>query len=520
MAPTGALSNGVSPATYIAHDGMPEGAPAFSTARAARLIAIALGLTIYVALGAASTIIFPPLGIAFLVPIVLAIIVVAPPSKAVPRKLVFALMLVGAFLLPLWPSYVFIKLGPMPSLTPSRLVFYIVSALWAYDMTFSPWRRAQFILAVKKSRAVTGLFFALFALGLLSLPFAEGRAIAAPEFFRQSMIWLLPFCATITYCRRQREFVALLKAATLAAIIVALIAISELATGQLLASALAPLVGDDAEWLRNVQSLKIRDGVFRAQATHTHPLSLGEHLSFAAPFAAAFFFSARGTRGRLFWFASLMAIGVAAIATNSRAAVLVMALSLGAMGALLAWRALRRASASRWRPLAGLAILACIIASPVAIIGAAGVIAGKGGVSASNSTQSRIDQIEMALPKIMKRPIGGYGTGRAARVLGYWGRTLTLDNFYLSLALDLGVPGPMTFLAMLAAWAFAAMKRSSAAHPHLGVIYVACFASAMSFALDRAIISLTGNLAIIYLMMAAFAGASVTFSRRRARNRL
>ncbi|OGT59388.1 MAG: hypothetical protein A3E01_08600 [Gammaproteobacteria bacterium RIFCSPHIGHO2_12_FULL_63_22] len=493
--------------------------PFFALARLARPAGYFTALTLYVAVGAAATIIFPPLGVVFLLPVAFAIIAVAPPLKAVPRKLVFTLLLVGALLLPLWPSYLFIKLGPTPALTPSRLVFYMVSALWAYDMTFSPLRRAQFIYAVRKSGAVAGLFFALFALGFLSLPFAEGRAVAAPEFFRQAMIWLAPFCATITYCRRQREFVALIKAATIAAVIVALIAIGEFATRQLLANALAPLVGDDAEWLRNVQALKTRDGVFRAQSTHTHPLSLGEHLSFAAPFAAAFFFSARTMRGRMIWFASLAAIVAAAIATNSRAAAIVLVLSLGAMALMLAWRALRRTSASHWRPLAGLAILACVVVSPVAVVGVAGVIAGKGGVSASNSTQSRIDQIEMALPKIMKRPIGGYGTGRAARVLGYWGRTLTLDNFYLSLALDLGLPGPLTFLAMLAAWAFAALKRSGAAHPHLGVLYLACAASAISFALDRAIISLTGNLAIVYFMMAAFAGASVTFSRRRCRNR-
>ena len=40
-----------------------------------------------------------------------------------------------------------------------------------------------------------------------------------------------------------------------------------------------------------------------------------------------------------------------------------------------------------------------------------------------------------------------------------------------------------------------------------------------SVAIGRTIISQTGNLAILYVMVAAFAGASVTLSRRRWRNK-
>lgn len=511
MAPLGPLSKGVSIAI--------NKAPAISLAAASRAAGVALALTAYIALAAAALIVYPPLGAAFLAPVAIAIIAVAPAARAAPKKLVFALMLLAAALLPLWPSYIFFKVGSLPALTPPRILICAVSALWAYDMTFSPWRRAQFLLAVKRSRVVTGLFFALFALGFLSLPFSEGRSIAIPEFARQSFIWLVPYCAVLTYCRRQREFAAVMKAFTIGAIPTALIAAAEFASHRLLANILSPFIADDAEWLRSVQEIKIRDGAFRAQSTHTHPLSLGEHLAFAAPFAVAFLLNARCFSSRALWGAAFMTFAMAAIATNSRGAVIILVLSIVAMTALLVFRAIKRASASRWRPLAGLACAIGIVASPVAAVSAYDAVIGKGGVSAANSTQSRIDQLEMAWPKIMKRPVGGYGSGRSARVLGYWGRMLTLDNYYLSLALDLGLPGALTFLAMMIAWGLAALKRSAIAHPHLGVIYLACFASAFSIAISRSIISQTGNLSIIFMMMAVFAGASVTFSRRRARNR-
>ncbi len=492
----------------------------FSLARAAKVTGLAVGLTLYAALASAATIIFPLLGAAFLLPLAIGIIAVAPPSKAVPRKLAISLLVVAAILLPLWPAYILLKFGSLPALTPPRLALYAVSALWAYDMTFSPWRRAQFVFAWRKSGAVTALFFTLFVLGVLSLPFSEGRSISIPEYVRQVIIWLVPFCAILTYCRRQRDFVLLIRVLTIAAVPVALIAIAEFASQELLANILSPFIADDAEWLRNAQALKIRDGAMRAQATHTHPLSLGEYLAFTAPFAAAFAVSAKTIVRRALWAGALLIIAAAAVSTDSRGAMIVIVVSLGAMSALLASRWLKRASASRWRPLAGLVFMLVVAATPIAAISAYGAVAGLGSISASNSTQSRLDQIEMAWPKIMKRPVGGYGTGRATRVLGYWGRMLTLDNYYLSLALDLGIPGPLTFLAMLGAWGATSFRRSMQSQTQLGVIYLACFASAASIAVGRTIISQTGNLAIIYFMMAAFAGASVTFSRRRSRNKI
>lgn len=494
-------------------------APAFTLARAARVAGFAAGLTLYAALASAATIIYPPLGIAFLAPVAVAIVAVAPRVKASPSGLAMALLLLAAFLFPIWPVYLFLKLGPLPILTPPRLALYAVSALWAYDMTFSPHRRGQFLHAVKKSGAVSAIVFLLFLLGLLSLPLAQGKSIAVPEFFRQTIIWLVPYCAVLTYCRRQRDFIRLMQAMTLGAFIVAIIAISEAASRRLLADLLSPFIADNAEWLQNVQTAKVRDGIFRAQATHSHPLSLGEHLAFAAPFAVAFFLRARLIGGCIFWGAAFAAIAFGAVASNSRGAMLVMAISIAAMTALLAYRFLKRAAASRWRPLAGLIVLACVVVSPVAAVGAHWIVSGKAGQSAANSTQSRVDQIEMAWPKIKARPVLGYGSGRSARIVGYWGRTLTLDNYYLTLALDLGLPGPLAFAAMLFAWGSASLKRSRCAHPSLGVVYVACFAAAVSIFISRSIASQTGNLTLIYMMLAAFAGASVTFSRRRGRNR-
>ncbi|MCA8890163.1 MAG: hypothetical protein KDA46_15110, partial [Parvularculaceae bacterium] len=245
----------------------------------------AAGLTLYAALAAATAIILPVAAPVFLAPIAIAIIAAAPQGRAVPQRLAISLVMLAAFLLPVWPVYLHLKIGPAPIITPTRLVMYALTALWAYDLTFSSLRRGQFAFAVRRSRWITGFVFALFGLGLLSLPMAEGRSISIPEFFRHVIIWLLPYCAVLTYVRRQRDMVLALKVFAIGGFIVAAIALAEAASGQLLAHLLSPFIDNSAEWLRNTQAQKIRDGVFRAQSSHTHPLSLGEHLALTAPLA-------------------------------------------------------------------------------------------------------------------------------------------------------------------------------------------------------------------------------------------
>lgn len=487
----------------------------FSPAAAEKAAALTLAFSLYVAIAAAATIIYPPLGVLFLFPVLVAIALVAPTARAAPRGLAFNLILVACVLLAVWPVYIFVKLGPSPILTPPRLVLYVVSAMWLYDMAVSPYRRAQFALAIRKSGSTAKTVFLFFLLGLISLPLAEGRALAIPEFFRQAMIWLLPFCAVMTYCRRQRDFVLILKATTIGAIIVAGIAIAEVASGQLMANVLSPFISGDGEWLQNVQEQKIRDGIFRAQASHTHPLSLGEHMALAAPFAFAFWLSAKGKRARWLWGAGLALILLGAVATNARGAGLGMAASMIAMTAILAVRFLRSRRAYRFRPVAGLVAALALLSAPVVGAGVYAVVSGKGGLSASNSTQARFDQIEQAWPKIMKRPVLGHGPGRANRVLGFWGTGLTIDNYYLSLMLDYGLPGPLAFLAMLAAFGINGARRAASSPAAMRLFYLACLASAAAIAISRTVSSLSGNLTIIFVLIAAFAGASVTAKRRK-----
>ncbi|MGF1545093.1 MAG: O-antigen ligase family protein, partial [Parvularculaceae bacterium] len=320
-----------------------------------------------------------------------------------------------------------------------------------------------------------------------------------------------------TYLRTHRELLNLMKWALAGAIVSAGIAVMEFGTGTLMASVLSPLIPANAEWLRTAQAQKIPDGVFRAQANHTHPLSLGEFLAMCAPFAVGFAIAAKRGFPRAFWAAAFLLIVAGSLATSSRAALLSLIVALGAMGAILLHRAQQRPRLARFRPMIGLAACAVILVSPVMAVGAMALIGGSGGQSASNSTEARVEQIKQAWPKILKRPVLGYGVGRAARILGFWGRGLTIDNYYLSLALELGLLGPLVFLSIFIGLAVVAGKRSARGDPEIRYLYMAFVASAVSLLVTRSVISLTGNLGVIFVLLGAFAGAGVRDAAARRR---
>ena len=363
------------------------------------MIACALAVfTVYLMVAAFSTVVFPAAFLLFLAPFGLLILIAVPQGRAMPKPLIMVLLYAGVAMLPLWPVYIHLKLGPLPIITPPRLILYALSAIWMIDMLSSPLRRGHFIVGLKRGGAVSFLVLALFGVSFLSVPMAEGRSLAGQEFFRQAIIWLIPFCIAVTYVRRQREFTRIILILTVAAVINAGIATLERLTGTLLASILSPFITGSGEWLQIVEAQKIRDGVFRAQGTHTHPLSLGEYVAFAAPFATVFMLQAKALRPKLLWAAGVVLLMAGAWATSSRGANLAITISFIATAALLIQRAIRKGIPVHRAPLLGFFILCAIVVAPVGFVGVEKMISGDGGTSTTNSSQARLDQIELAWP--------------------------------------------------------------------------------------------------------------------------
>jgi O-antigen ligase len=460
----------------------------------------------YVFVTAVISTVFPPFIVLAIAPAIPLVMWLAPEMPAVPRHIARRLIYIGALLMPLWPLYLHIKLGPLPIITPTRIMFYAVTFIWLYEMSCVRWRRQQFIAAAKRLWPVFLLVCLLFLQKAVSVPLALGKGIAAKEFFRETMIWFLPFMAVLTYVDRREMLDRIITLMIAGSAIVALIAIAEFATQTHLARLLAPIIGD-ASWLQIAVESKIRDGDFRAQSVHTHPLSLGEHLAMIIPFVMYKIYRDGALAQRLIYCGLFVVFLAALMMSNSRGAIIGGGLAIFGTFFLLLTIWIKRPRNMFLRPLAGFIMAAMVVVAPV--VGAAGyrLTTGTEGSAAARSSQSRITQIENALPKIMKRPLTGYGNGRAARVLGYYGANLSIDNYYLNLALDLGLPGPLLFLGIFGSlgWICWRWGMRLGEDPYAG-LYMAMAGMIVAFAVTRSILSITANIEIFLLIAAAVIG--------------
>ena len=124
--------------------------------------------------------------------------------------------------------------------------------------------------------------------------------------------------------------------------------------------------------------------------------------------------------------------------------------------------------------------------------------------------------MEFAWPKMLQRPVLGWGTGRSVKILGWYGATLSIDNYYLNLGLELGFPGPIVFLAGFIALAATGLRWGlrDVRDPYSG-LYFAFAGLAICFAITRMILSITTNIELFMVLTAAFIGAAQPQRRNR-----
>jgi O-antigen ligase len=127
-----------------------------------------------------------------------------------------------------------------------------------------------------------------------------------------------------------------------------------------------------------------------------------------------------------------------------------------------------------------------------------------GGGSTTYSNQARIDQLHSGIPKILNRPVG-YGAGQGADELGYvnLAGTMTIDNYYLLIALEYGILGFILYYGAIALVIYHAAKHSLLREPesreHTFLIPVAISLSV--FFIIKSIFSQMGNHTLQFMMI-------------------
>jgi len=389
------------------------------------------------------------------------------PRIAMPRPLVaareqsdrswlFLVVLALLFFYPVWPVFIEKKIGPLPSLTPQKVLNYLLIGMVLLQAAFDRNFTKRFFLRLDAARGLVGCLVAYFAWRLLAVAFSI-QPFYAFKFFQYDLLTTaLLFTAVVAALPERINLKWVYQAMFAAVAVVTALAIAEGIAGKNLLERF-----QDSQQLTLALIDKIRDGERRAQSVFASPLMLAQFCSVLLPFLWVAF---RRPSSKLAatLIALLMAGCLAGIYLSRTRSALVVVLLAGGLALFFAWRRFmsdrRRNGVLRLAMgfYGGLCILLSGVVVVWALLGMArGLsikqVVGFGDRSVTlyqGGSDARVTQLKMAWPKIVESPLVGYGDNIGGYKVGFVGSDgmLTLDSYLLRQTVDSGVPSLLFLL--------------------------------------------------------------------------
>jgi len=461
--------------------------------------------------GATFALVAPLMMVPLLIPLVLALAVIIwalPESRTMPVKSMTVLFFAFLTAQVLWPNYLAISLPGTPWITMNRLIGAPMFLILIYSISTSSMARKILSETELTSNIIrlSFVFFILIQFASLGMSATIGESmnrLVAAQLNSTSILLV----AIIVFQKRpaRRAFAYFVWSS---AIVATLIGIAEWKTRHILWAGHIPsfLHIDDEKLQAYLQGgHRAFTNIYRPQSTSTTSLGFGELLALTAPFVIYFLDAAEAWTTRLLAVASLVVMFFGIYVADARSGMIGFSLGLLSYGLVVGIRLWR----TRRESLFGIAIslsYPALLAAAVAASFMFHAIRVKiwGGGAQAGSTEARVTQMHMGLPLIAKNPLG-YGIGRSGVVLNYRlpSGQLTVDNYYLTLALDHGVLGLAAFVTfVVAAMALAGRMVLRSKLPSLdNRIYLAIFQSLMAFFIIKSVFSQQDNHPIIFMIV-------------------
>lgn len=377
-----------------------------------------------------------------------------PDTDRAPTGPIVFLLFAFFITLSVWPRYLALELPGLPWITFTRITSIPMLVMLMLCVSLSPSFRSKMATALSDTPNVWKFLTIFAVVQFLVIPVSPNPLGSLNKVVNSQIMWTgVFFAAVYVFLKPGRTafWAALLWAMTL---LICGIGVAEQMESKVLWADHIPdfLKVEDEIVLRILSgTARAAIGLHRVQASFTTSLGLAEYLALTAPFILHF-----AIGNYKVW----VKIAAALTAPLMLFVVLVTDSRLGAVGFLLAvllyplfWGLLRwrRQLNSIFGPavvLAYPAIFVLGVTASFAIGRLRNQIWGNGAHDASN--QSRIDMYKQGIPLVLERP-WGYGPGQAAGVLGFQDATglITIDTYYMAVALDSGIIGFVSYYGML-----------------------------------------------------------------------
>jgi hypothetical protein len=377
-----------------------------------------------------------------------------PENNVVPTKAMeftFAASIIG---LVLWPNYLALTLPGLPWITIVRLTGFPMAFFLLISLSMSPTFRHH----IAETTNATPLAFRVFLLftvnEFISIPFTHNFGETINKILIMQLNWTCVFLICLYIFRkpgRPERYLRLLLALTITIII---FSIWEAVEQKVLWGGSVPSflrVEDPAAQRALAGAVRGATGQYRTKFTFATALGLSEFISLMTPFALHWAVGRYSLLMRLTGLALIPTLYFVIRLTDSRLGVVGYLVSC--LIYLLFW------SLVRWRHRMGDILSAAVVyAYPTVFLAAVAatmfvhkihvLVFGGGSTAASN--EARGNQFKMAIPALLKNPIG-HGAGQSGLAMGYGANDfIAIDSYYINIGLDFGVLGLALYVALFA----------------------------------------------------------------------
>lgn len=471
------------------------------------LIAIVLGgiAALYPPSFSAQLVMLTSAGVIFLAALLI-------PSEASPpfhwlRRLLYALVLVAA----IWPSYLSYHDLPGPDVNPTRLLYWSLVALWFFWLVASSELRSLLVSRIGHFKPFVILLIAYLSWLIVASLFSEEIYYSLHYSIKLMIGPVLLFLIALSILRDRRDVDTVFLLLVVGALIACLVGFWEAAKkGNVfydIVPSLFPQGTAAADfWAEKLAGDKSRAGAYRVMATFSHPLTFGEHLVLCLPLAVYLVGYARQRLIRLVGLVSTPALLVGIYLSHTRSTLLAGGVVMASVVAFLGMRAMRQRK-SFGISVAGAFSLVTLVLGLLLMTGLVTELVVGRNAAEAGSSMARLTMLERGSTLVMTSPVVGYGPALGAYKLGFLPgmSTLTIDNYYLSVAMETGLLGLLLFLGLLAypitKGFFASIAMSGGDGARISVIVAALLA----FSVVKVALSLTENLEIVFLLIALLA---------------
>ena len=423
-----------------------------------------------------------------------------PKVQRVPYPLLQGVFGFIIFMYFVWPQYVLIPWSALPIKSPQKILYFIYLAVWLGYLAKVPEMRDRLKQSYHHNKLTLNLLIALIAWRLITVFTSELPFVSFYRFVYEISTYFLMVPIAISLVRSDDDIKTLLNWLLAAAVVTSLYAIPEYAIKHTIFARFNTLNIIDPIQAQLVNAPKFRGGNYRAQSSFDHPLSFSEFLVSVLPWALI---SIMIFKRRWLVVAGVGLIGVGLVLTNSRSSLAGAMVVVGLLLFLALFRNAKNGRTDQWP------LIAAIVLLPIALMSAylfsspfVALLKGRTALE-QGSTFARTQMLDRGLPLVIQKPVAGYGPGMGATKLDFTNThgTITLDNYYLSAALDSGVTYVFLLIALSIAALFRSMREIGDADPMRAWMFGSMGIGIIGFLIVKAVLGTELNFPLYFLLI-------------------